>query len=290
MSSFAEVYANILKQQNLVLKSQVITEGFLGSLKELGNIVGGVGDSLTSLSKGDLKGVAKGVWKTVSAPIGAITELGQPSLDDLNAEYEKVKKADFEKNEALKKALEEGTKEIKDDDIIDQFTNWSEAGKEFVENLKKELGDEAKVKSVLRKIIAFRLNEKALKEQEERIKKAEEKNKEIDKKGEEEDNAEQGDNNEAEADELNKFKEIFVSIIPGKEELFDKRIKEGFVLIVKASGKIGKFGLDKVKASTEKYLKYAEKCKDKAIEARKAAKAKREEAKKKNLDDAKKPA
>lgn len=261
MGKFQKIYRAILQQQKLTFKKNIISEGFFDSLKEVGNIVGGVGDALTALPKGEFKAVGKGLWKSLSAPIGAITELGQPSIDDLNKEYEEIKKLDFEKEENLKSAME-ATKNITDDKIIDEFTNWSEAGKEFVENLKKELKeDDKKIKSVLRKILALRNHNKKLKEELKKAKEEEAKNKETQDEGQDED--------ETDNKELTKeLKDIFVEIT-NKGDLFDKRLAENKVLIVKSNGKIGRYPLEEVKKNKEKYVKFATACKDKAKAARK---------------------
>ena len=285
MSTFEKLLNKIIKQQNLTsYKKDLIMQGWFDSIKEVGNIVGGVGDTLVGLGKGDLKAAGKGLWKTVSAPIGAITELGSPSYEELEKQYKESQKADFE-NEVLKKCLESIKETYKDDQkVIDEFTDWSEAGKELVSKIEGK--DDKEKAEKLRKILAIR---KFKKDAQEQVKKLEapkkEQKKEQKKDQKKEQTKENKKNAEAKAQQeqdfkeneelVKKFRDPFLEAFGQKltTNKFDEYAKKEILCIAKPNGKgLMKLSLKKALTNPDKYVKIATENGKKAKEARGGAK------------------
>lgn len=119
MNKFNEVYKQIIFEQKYLLwkqKNSLISQGIVdwigdNIIKPVGSTLGGVGDTFTSLGKGDLKGVGQGLVKTIASPVKLAVNVAKAPIDVVEAG---VKLCEGDK---APDKVKEAAEKISDDDV-----------------------------------------------------------------------------------------------------------------------------------------------------------------------------
>lgn len=119
MNKFNEIYKQIIFEQKYLLwkqKNSLISQGIVdwigdNIIKPVGSTLGGVGDTFTSLGKGDLKGVGQGLVKTIASPVKLAVNVAKAPIDVVEAG---VKLCEGDK---APDKVKEAAEKIPDDDV-----------------------------------------------------------------------------------------------------------------------------------------------------------------------------